>query len=40
VKNGEENIGEIELKSQYKVIYALEQDIVTVFVLEITPHNY
>jgi mRNA-degrading endonuclease RelE of RelBE toxin-antitoxin system len=28
------------LSLQYRVIYAVEQDIVTVFVLEITPHNY
>jgi proteic killer suppression protein len=28
------------LSLQYRVIYAVELDIVTVFVLEITPHNY
>ena len=28
------------LDSQYRVIYAVERDIVTVFVLEITPHDY
>jgi proteic killer suppression protein len=28
------------LSLKYRVIYAVEQDIVTVFVLEITPHNY
>jgi len=28
------------LSLQYRVIYAVEHDIVTVFVLEITPHNY
>jgi toxin HigB-1 len=28
------------LSLRYRVIYAVEQDIVTVFVLEITPHNY
>jgi addiction module RelE/StbE family toxin len=28
------------LSLQYRVIYAVERDIVTVFVLEITPHNY
>jgi plasmid maintenance system killer protein len=28
------------LSLQYRVIYAVEQDIDTVFVLEITPHNY
>lgn len=28
------------LSLQYRVIYAVEQDIVMVFVLEITPHNY
>jgi len=28
------------LSLQYRVIYVVEQDIVTVFVLEITPHNY
>jgi proteic killer suppression protein len=28
------------LSLQYRVIYAVEQNIVTVFVLEITPHNY
>ena len=28
------------LSLQYGVIYLVEQDIVTVFVLEISPHNY
>lgn len=28
------------LDSQYRVIYAVERDIVTIFVLEITPHDY
>jgi toxin HigB-1 len=28
------------LSLQYRVNYAVEKDIVTVFVLEITPHNY
>jgi len=28
------------LSLQYRVIYTVEQDIVTVFVLEITPHSY
>lgn len=28
------------LDSQYRVIYAVERDIVTVFVLEITPPDY
>lgn len=28
------------LDSQYRVIYAVERDIVTVFVLEITPDDY
>lgn len=28
------------LSLQYRVIYAVERNIVTVFVLEITPHNY
>jgi proteic killer suppression protein len=28
------------LSLQYRVIYFVERDIVTVFVLEITPHNY
>ena len=28
------------LSLQYRVIYAVEQDIVTVFVLEITLHDY
>lgn len=28
------------LNLQYRVIYAVERDIVTVFVLEITPHQY
>jgi proteic killer suppression protein len=28
------------LSLQYRVIYAVERDVVTVFVLEITPHNY
>lgn len=28
------------LSLQYRVIYTIEKDIVTVLVLEITPHNY
>jgi mRNA-degrading endonuclease RelE of RelBE toxin-antitoxin system len=28
------------LSLQHRVIYTVERDIVTVFVLEITPHNY
>jgi len=28
------------LSFQYRVIYRVERDIVTVFVLEITPHKY
>ncbi len=28
------------LSQQYKVIYSVERQIVTVFVLEITPHQY
>ncbi len=28
------------LSLQYRVIYTVERDIVTVFVLEITPHDY
>ena len=28
------------LSLQYRVIYTVEQDIVTVLVLEITPHSY
>jgi len=28
------------LSLQYRVIYSVEKEIVTVFVLEITPHNY
>jgi Plasmid maintenance system killer protein len=28
------------LSLQYRVIYSIERDIVTVFVLEITPHVY
>jgi mRNA-degrading endonuclease RelE of RelBE toxin-antitoxin system len=28
------------LSIQYRVIYTVERDIVTVHVLEITPHNY
>lgn len=28
------------LNVQYRVIYAVEKDIVTVLVLEITPHDY
>ncbi len=28
------------LSIQYRVIYTVERDVVTVFVLEITPHNY
>jgi mRNA-degrading endonuclease RelE of RelBE toxin-antitoxin system len=28
------------LSSQYRVIYTVERELVTVFVVEITPHNY
>ena len=28
------------LSLQYRVIYAVERDVVTVYVLEITPHKY
>jgi mRNA-degrading endonuclease RelE of RelBE toxin-antitoxin system len=28
------------LSLQYRVIYTVERDIITVLVLEITPHNY
>lgn len=28
------------LSLQYRVIYAVEREIITVFVLEITPHEY
>ena len=28
------------LSLQYRVLYSVERDIVTVFVLEITPHEY
>jgi proteic killer suppression protein len=28
------------LSLQYRVIYTVERDVVTVFVLEITPHKY
>ncbi|MEK6657032.1 MAG: type II toxin-antitoxin system mRNA interferase toxin, RelE/StbE family [Nitrospirota bacterium] len=28
------------LSLQYRVIYSVQRDIVTVFVLEITPHHY
>jgi len=28
------------LSLQYRVVYSVEREIVTVFVLEITPHNY
>jgi mRNA-degrading endonuclease RelE of RelBE toxin-antitoxin system len=28
------------LSLQYRVVYSVKRDIVTVFVLEITPHNY
>ncbi len=28
------------LSLQYRVIYSVEQDVVTVYVLEITPHKY
>ena len=28
------------LNLQYRVIYAVDRNIVTVYVLEITPHNY
>ncbi len=28
------------LSLQYRVIYSVERDIVTIYVLEITPHNY
>ena len=32
--------GSSRLSLQYRVIYAVKRDIVTVLVLEITPHNY
>lgn len=28
------------LSLQYRVIYAVERDVVTIYVLEITPHKY
>jgi mRNA-degrading endonuclease RelE of RelBE toxin-antitoxin system len=28
------------LNLQYRVIYAVDKDIVTIYVIEITPHNY
>lgn len=28
------------LSLQYRVIYTVKRDLITVFVLEITPHNY
>lgn len=28
------------LSDQYRIIYSIEQDTITVFVLEITPHEY
>jgi len=28
------------LSSQYRVIYSVEKDVITVYVLEITPHKY
>ena len=28
------------LSLQYRVVYTVEKDIVTVFILEITPHEY
>ncbi len=28
------------LSLQYRVIYTIDRDVVTVYVLEITPHNY
>ena len=28
------------LNLQYRVIYSVEREIVTVFVLDVTPHNY
>lgn len=40
LKGNREGQRSSRLSLQYRVIYAVERDIVTVFVLEITPHNY
>jgi proteic killer suppression protein len=40
LKGGRKEQRSSRLSDQYRVIYIAERDIVTVFVLEITPHNY
>jgi proteic killer suppression protein len=40
LKGGREGQRSSRLSLQYRVIYVVERDIVTVFVLEITPHKY
>ena len=40
LKGNREGQRSSRLSVQYRVIYAVKRKIVTVFVLEITPHNY
>ena len=40
LKGGREGQRSSRLSLQYRVIYSVERAIVTVFVLEITPHEY
>ena len=40
LKGGRQGQRSSRLSLQYRVMYAVEEDIVTVYVLEITPHKY
>lgn len=40
LKRGREGKRSSRLSLQYRVVYSVERSIVTVFVLEITPHDY
>jgi plasmid maintenance system killer protein len=40
LKGGREGQRASRLNLQYRVIYAVDKNIITVFVLEITPHDY
>lgn len=40
LKGGRKGERSSRLSLQYRVIYTVERSIVTVFVLEISPHNY
>ncbi len=40
LKGGRERQRSSRLNIQYRVIYVVQRDVVTVYVLEITPHKY